>query len=100
MKIENAGLSQISSHAADNAGRVEKKTGQSDVQTVRGGQDQAVMSGNGRLLAKARVAMNGVQDTNMDRISTLQRQIANGEYTVQVKELARKLVERLFPGSN
>lgn len=99
MKIENAGLSQISSHPTDNTGRVEKKAGQSDVQTVRGGQDQALMSGNGRLLAKARVALNGVEDTNMDRISTLQRQIANGEYTVQVKELARKLVERLFPGS-
>ena len=97
MKIENAGISSLTSKPTDPSTRVDKKDDRKDVQTASAGQDKVVMSGNARLLSKARVALGNVEETNTDRISSLKAQIANGDYTVKISDLARKLVARFYP---
>ena len=97
MKIENNGISPLASKPTDPSSRIDKKDVRKDAQAVGSAQDQVSMSGNGRLLAKARVALGNVQDINIDRLATLKTQIANGDYTVKINDLARKLVARFFP---
>jgi flagellar biosynthesis anti-sigma factor FlgM len=97
MKIENTSMSPLSSPSAESTKRVEKKEFIKDPQSVRAGQDRAEMSENARLLAKARVALGNVEETDTERIAALRKQIENGDYTVQVSELARKLVARMYP---
>ncbi len=97
MKIENNGISPLSSKPTDLTSRVEKKDDHKDVQVARSGQDTAEMSENARLLAKARVALGNVEETDSDRLVTLKNQIASGDYKIQVNSLARKLVARFYP---
>ncbi|MDL1909801.1 flagellar biosynthesis anti-sigma factor FlgM [Chloroflexi bacterium CFX6] len=98
MKIENANLSPLSSKPADAARRVERKDSPKDVSSsVRAGQDTAEMSEEARLLAKARAALGSVEETDAERLAALRKQIESGDYTVQVSELARKLIARLYP---
>jgi len=97
MKIENTNLSPLSSKPMESAKRVEKKDALKDVRSVRTGQDKVEMSEEARLLAKARVALGNVDDTNTEKLATLRGQIESGDYTVQVNELARKLAARLYP---
>ena len=97
MKIENNGISPLPSKPTETTGRVDKKDERKDLQPVRSNQDTAEMSGNARLLAKARVSLGNVAETNTDRLAVLKSQVASGEYTVQVNDLARKLVARFYP---
>jgi flagellar biosynthesis anti-sigma factor FlgM len=99
MKIENNGSSipPLSSKPTEAATRVEKKEDRKDLQTARIGQDTAEMSENARLLAKARVALGNVDETNTDRVVMLKAQVASGDYTIKVSDLARKLVAKLYP---
>ena len=97
MKIENNGISQLSSKSTDITGRIEKKDDHKDVQAVRAGQDKAEMSENARLLAKSRSALGNVEETDSTRVVMLQKQVESGDYKVQVNELARKLVARFYP---
>lgn len=96
MKIENNGILPLSSRSTEVAKRVEKKDSHNDVESVRAGQDKAEMSENARLLAKARAALGNVEDVDSERLALIKQQIENGDYTVQVSELARKLVARLY----
>ncbi len=96
MKIENNGISPLSTHRPEATQRVEKKSDSKDVQAARGGQDKAEMSENARLLAKARAALGNVEDVDSERLALLKQQIGSGDYTVQVSELARKLATRLY----
>jgi flagellar biosynthesis anti-sigma factor FlgM len=97
MKIENNGISPLSAKRPEAANRVEKKDDLKDVHAVRGGQDKAEMSEKARLLAKARVALDNVEDTNSERLATLKQQVESGDYTIQVSDLARKLVAKFYP---
>jgi flagellar biosynthesis anti-sigma factor FlgM len=97
MKIENNGISPLTTKPADLNSRVDKKDNRKGVQVVSAGQDKAEMSGNARLLSKARVALGNVDDTDTDRIASLKRQIESGSYVIQMNELAGKLVARLNP---
>ena len=65
--------------------------------SVHAGQDKAEMSENARLLAKARATLGTTDETNSDHLAMLRKQIESGDYTVQVSELARKLVARFYP---
>jgi flagellar biosynthesis anti-sigma factor FlgM len=97
MKIENNGINPLSANRPDAANRVEKKNNLKSANPVVGGQDKAEMSENARLLAKARVALGNVEDTDSERLALLKQQIDSGDYTVQVSDLARKLVAKLYP---
>jgi flagellar biosynthesis anti-sigma factor FlgM len=97
MKIENTSLSPLSSKPTESAKRVEKKHSLKDTRSVQAGQDKAEMSENARLLAKARAALGNVDETDTERVAALRKQIESGDYTVQVSELARKLVAKIYP---
>jgi flagellar biosynthesis anti-sigma factor FlgM len=97
MKIENTSLSPLSSKPAESTKRVEKKDSLKNTRSVHAGQDKAEMSENARLLAKARAALGNVDETETERVAALRKQIESGDYTVQVSELARKLVAKIYP---
>jgi flagellar biosynthesis anti-sigma factor FlgM len=90
-------MSPLSSKPAESARRIERKESLNDVRSVHAGQDKAEMSENARLLAKARTALGNVDETNIERVALLRKQIESGDYTVQVSELARKLVAKMYP---
>ena len=97
MKIENTSMSPLSSKPIELTRRVEKKDSLKDARSVHAGQDKAEMSENARLLAKARAALGNVEETDAERLAMLRKQIESGDYTVQVNELARKLMPKIFP---
>ena len=97
MKIENNNMLPLSAKPPEVAKPVEKKDELNEADSVRSGQDRVEMSENARLLAKARTALGNVEETNSDYLLMLKNQIASGDYTVQVSDLARKLVATLYP---
>ncbi|MCX6059019.1 MAG: flagellar biosynthesis anti-sigma factor FlgM [Chloroflexi bacterium] len=97
MKIENNNLLPLSAKPTEVTPPVEKKDDHNGVSSVRSGQDRVEMSENARLLAKARTALGNVDETDSQRLLMLKNQIASGDYTIQVSELARKLMATLFP---
>jgi flagellar biosynthesis anti-sigma factor FlgM len=98
MKIENSSLSPLSSKPTESAKRVEKKDSTRNLQAARSGQDKVEMSGDARLLAKARLAMNNLNDdSENEKLSALREKIESGDYTIQVTELARKLAAKMYP---
>jgi flagellar biosynthesis anti-sigma factor FlgM len=97
MKIENNGITPLSAKRPDATSRVEKKDSPKEANSVRSGQDKAEMSENARLLAKARAALGNVDNADPERLALLKQQITNGDYTIQVGELARKLVAKFYP---
>jgi flagellar biosynthesis anti-sigma factor FlgM len=97
MKIENTSMSPLSSKPTESARRVEKKDSLKESRSVQAGQDKAEMSESARLLAKARTALGKVEETDTERVAALRKQIESGDYTVQVNELARKLVAKFYP---
>jgi flagellar biosynthesis anti-sigma factor FlgM len=97
MKIENNGIPPLTAKPTEAANLVDKKEDLKDVDSVRSGQDTMEMSENARLLAKARAALGNVEDTDSERLALIKRQIESGDYTVQVSDLARKLVAKFYP---
>lgn len=97
MKIENTGMSPLSSKPAESTKRVEQKDSLKETRSVHAGHDKAEMSENARLLAKARAALGNVDEIDTERVAALRKQIESGDYTVQVSELARKLVAKIYP---
>jgi flagellar biosynthesis anti-sigma factor FlgM len=97
MKIENTSMLPLSSKSTESAKPVEKKDSLKATRSAHAGQDKAEMSENARLLAKARTALGNVDETDTERVAALRKQIESGDYTVQVSELARKLVAKIYP---
>ncbi len=94
MKIENSNMLPLSAKPAEAASQIEKKDDLAEVVSVRPKQDRVEMSDSARLLAKARTALGNVEETNSEQILALKSQIASGDYTVQVNELAIKLAAK------
>lgn len=97
MKIENNGIHPLAANRTEAANRIEKKKGLKNASVVVAGGDKAEMSENARLLAKARLSLDHVEERDAERLALLKQQIESGDYTVQVGELARKLVSKLYP---
>jgi negative regulator of flagellin synthesis FlgM len=97
MKIENTGLQPLSAKPTKNANPIERREELNETESVRGGQDKVEMSENARLLAKARAALGNTESADSERIAQLKQQVESGDYTVQVGDLARKLIAKLFP---
>ena len=97
MKIENNSLSPLFSKPAESAKRVEKKELSKSTQATQYGQDKIEMSEDARLIAKARATLNTVNENDNEKLGALRERIESGDYTVQVTELARKLVAKIYP---
>lgn len=96
MRIENTNLTPLSAKPAESATPVERKESLSEPESVRTGRDKVEMSENARLLAKARATLGNVEETESERLALLKQQVESGDYTVQVGELARKLLAKVF----
>jgi flagellar biosynthesis anti-sigma factor FlgM len=97
MKIENNGLQPLSAKPTKNAIPIERREELSETESVRAGQDKVEMSGNARLLAKARASLSKTESADAERLDLLKQQIESGDYTIQVGDLARKLLTKFFP---
>ena len=98
MKIENNGISPRPSQPTDPTQRSEqRKPAGSEVGSVNQGHDTAELSGNARLLGKARTSLDAVPDVRAEKVAQLRQQIQNGDYSIRVEEVARKIVSRVFP---
>lgn len=97
MKIENNGLSPLSSNKAESSQRLEKKYRTEDVHPMGGEKDKAVLSESARLLAKARTAMDKTADKSSEKVESLRAQVESGNYAIQVEEIAKKLIPHLYP---
>ncbi len=97
MKIENTGIQPLSTKKTENATPVEKREELSETGKVRAGKDKVEMSENARLLAKARATLGDTESADAERLALLKQQVESGDYTIQVGDLARKLLAKLFP---
>ena len=97
MKIEPSGIQPLSTKPTENASPVERREELNETESALGGQDKVEMSKNARLLAKARTALGNTEEVESERLAMLKQQVQSGDYTVQVGELARKLLAKLFP---
>ena len=97
MKIENNGITSLSANRPEATSRVEKKNGLKGASPAASGLDKAEMSESARLLAKARLALGNAEEADSERLALLKQQIQNGDYTVQVSDLARKLAAKFYP---
>lgn len=96
MRIENTNLQPLSAKPAETATPIERRDDVGETESARTGQDRVEMSENARLLAKARTALGSAEDVNAERVALLKQQIESGDYTIQVGELARKLLAKVF----
>ena len=97
MKIENTGLQPLSTKPTETALPIERREELSETESTRSGQDKVEMSENARLLAKARATLGNSETADAERIALLKQQVDSGDYTIQLGELARKLMARIFP---
>jgi len=98
MKIEPTGIQPLAPKPTEKAASVEKREDASESEsTTRAGADKIEMSKNARLLAKARAALDSSESANAEKVALLKQQVESGDYTVQVSDIARKLLGRFFP---
>jgi len=97
MRIENSGIQPLSTKPAETAIPIERREEASETESVRIGQDKVEMSENARLLAKARTSLNGAEEVESERVAMLKKQVESGDYTIQIGELARKLLAKIKP---
>jgi flagellar biosynthesis anti-sigma factor FlgM len=97
MKIETTGLQTLSATPTKNANSIDKREEVNETESVHAGNDKVEMSENARLLAKARAAMSNTENADAERIALLKQQVESGDYTIQVGDLARKLLAKFFP---
>lgn len=95
MRIENTSLNPLAAKPTEARTSVERREEAAASGSVRAGQDKVEMSENARLLAKARAALGNSEDIESERLALLKQQIDSGDYTVQVGDLARKLLAKL-----
>ncbi len=97
MKIEPTGLQPLTPKQTEKTASVEKRDELAESESTRAGQDKVEMSKNARLLAKARAALDSSESANAERIALLKQQVESGDYTIQVGDIARKLLGKFFP---
>jgi len=97
MKIEPTGIQPLSTKPTENASPVERREELNEAESALGGQDKVEMSENARLLAKARAALGNTEEVENERLALLKQQVQSGDYSIQIGELARKLLSKMFP---
>lgn len=98
MRIENTSLNPLAAKPTEAKTAVERREEAAAASgSVRAGQDKVEMSENARLLAKARAALGNSEEVEAERVALLKQQVSSGDYTVQVGDLARKLLAKLTP---
>jgi len=94
MKIENNGSTPVSPKKVDNVSSAGKKSPLQRTANVAMGKDHAEVTENARLLAKARMSLDSLENVENDRIEMLRREIESGSYQIPVEDLARRLLAK------
>ncbi len=91
MKIENNLLNQLQASKAEQAQQVEKQQRQVEQSARPPQKDTLEVSEKGRLLSKARAALDGVEEVRSQKVNDLKELISQGDYKVPHEELAKRL---------
>jgi flagellar biosynthesis anti-sigma factor FlgM len=97
MKIEKNNLTPLSTQKPSEAHPLDKSSSRGETTALSGDHDKAVLSEKARLLAKAKAALNEDSGVNQERVDQLKKQIDDGNYTVPLEELAKRMLSRLTP---
>ncbi|PKO15760.1 MAG: flagellar biosynthesis anti-sigma factor FlgM [Chloroflexi bacterium HGW-Chloroflexi-10] len=97
MKIENNSINPLSSKKTEETRSVEQTHSRPDAKRVDRSRDKMEISESARLLAKARVALSEMSETETAKLDELQRSIKSGNYSVPVEELAQKMMRFFKP---
>ncbi len=99
MKIENNGISALTPKPTDPTQRLEKKAGEAKVSQANRGHDKADLSEQARLLARSRAALESTPEAESEQVQKLRSQVQNGDYTVQVEAIVKRLAAGIFAKS-
>jgi flagellar biosynthesis anti-sigma factor FlgM len=95
MKIDPNGILPVSPKKTEAVQSVSKNDSVSGSQAVAGSKDRVVVTGNARLLAKARAELESTSTVENERLDMLKQQIQQGTYEIPVDELAKRLLTRM-----
>jgi flagellar biosynthesis anti-sigma factor FlgM len=98
MKIENSNINPLSTNKAEASYQIDKQTRSVDGVSSTQDKDKAELSDKGRILSKARTALNETPDVNTEKVSMLQSMINSGSYQIPFSDLANRLLGRLGLG--
>jgi flagellar biosynthesis anti-sigma factor FlgM len=97
MKIENNGISPLTPKPTNPTQRSEGKSSGQGVKGASQSYDRTELSENARLLARARVAVDGVEDApESEQVQKLRGQVQDGSYQVQLESIAKRLIAGIF----
>ncbi len=96
MKIENSGIPEIERRKVNQISS-NKASAYAQTTHLSGSQktDQAELSKEALLLAKALSAPAGTDKARLEKIDNLKKQIESGEYKIPYEELAQKIMDIL-----
>ena len=100
MKIDNDGLKRLYQIETGGSRHVDKPASADDRSGTAnhlGGKDQAILSEDAVMLAKAFAAMSEVPETRADLVEGLREQIENGSYQIAFDEIVKQLLLKLPP---
>lgn len=95
MKIENNLLNQLQANKAESAQQVEKQQKQAEQSSLTAQKDSLEVSEKGRLLSKARAALDGVEEARTQKVEDLKELVNQGNYKVPHEELAKRLAAHI-----
>lgn len=94
MKIENNALNQIATLKTDdtrNATNSQRVTTSSSVES----KDKAHVSGQARLMAKARTAFESAPEIREETVASIRQQLTDGSYAINYSGLAQKMTMKV-----
>jgi negative regulator of flagellin synthesis FlgM len=90
MKIENNALNQISTLKAEEARNANSNQRVATSSSIDS-RDKAQVSGQARLLAKARTAFDSASEIREETVASIRQQLTDGSYAINYSGLAQKL---------
>ena len=97
MKIDYSSTNRLTPNGTDSASGIDKKSVPHSGDQRLGqmsGKDQASLSEQARLLAKAHAALEETDAQRSERVIALKEKVAAGNYEIPVDALARQLAKR------
>jgi flagellar biosynthesis anti-sigma factor FlgM len=97
MKIDYSSTNRLTSNGTDSASGIDKKSVPHSGEQRPGrmsGKDQASLSEQARLLAKAHAALDETETQRSERVAAIKEKVAAGNYEIPIDALAHQLAKR------
>jgi negative regulator of flagellin synthesis FlgM len=97
MKIDNHGQEYVKSAQLSEASRVDRSAARSAYAALepKASRDEAILSSQAILLAKARAALDAVPEIRSEPVDALKAQVETGTYQVPIERLVARLLGEL-----